>query len=226
MDQHAYYTNWGSGLDISAPGGELYSNTTAEAGILSAVPGNYTGSDKTTGPIAGAVYAYYQGTSMAAPQVTGVAAIVASKTGLRGAALRSRLESTADDLGAKGYDTSFGAGRVNAYRAVTQTTLNESGGGTTPPPPNQAPKANFTYSCGSSATCAFTDQSTDSDGTVTGWSWSFGDGKTSTVKNPSNTYSAAGTYTVTQTVTDNGGLTGTTSKTITCSVRGGRVRCS
>jgi serine protease len=67
-----------------------------------------------------------QGTSMAAPQVTGTAAIVASKTGLRGSSLRSRILGTADDLGAAGYDTKFGNGRVNSYRAVTGTTL---GGG-------------------------------------------------------------------------------------------------
>ncbi len=68
-------------------------------------------------------YAYLQGTSMATPQVTGAAATVASKTGLRGAALRSRLQSTADDIGTAGYDTRFGNGRLNVYRAVTGTTL-------------------------------------------------------------------------------------------------------
>jgi subtilisin family serine protease len=108
QDKRAYYSNWGSGLDISAPGGELYSNTTSEAGIYSAVRNGY---------------GYMQGTSMATPQVTGVAGIVASKTGLRGAGLRSRLESTADDIGAGGYDTTFGNGRLNAYRAVTGTSL-------------------------------------------------------------------------------------------------------
>jgi serine protease len=107
-DTLSYYSNWGSGLDISAPGGELYSNTTSEAGIYSSVIDGY---------------AYYQGTSMAAPQVTGTAAIVASVTGLRGAQLRSRLESTTDDKGAGGYDTFFGNGRLNSYRAVTGNTL-------------------------------------------------------------------------------------------------------
>jgi serine protease len=71
----------------------------------------------------GGGFVYMQGTSMAAPQVTGTAGIVASKTGLRGSALRSRLLSTADDKGAVGYDTRFGNGRVNSYRAVTGTTL-------------------------------------------------------------------------------------------------------
>jgi serine protease len=103
------YSQYGTGLDISAPGGQLYSNTTDEMGIWSSY-------------LAGG-YAMLQGTSMATPQVTGAAAVVASKTGLRGAALRSRLESTADDLGVAGYDTKFGNGRVNVYRAITGTTL-------------------------------------------------------------------------------------------------------
>jgi subtilisin family serine protease len=108
QDKLASYTQFGPGLDISAPGGNCYSNTTAEGCIYSAVRGGY---------------GWMQGTSMAAPQVTGTAAIVASKTTLRGAALRARILDTADDLGASGYDTSFGAGRVNSYRAVTNGSL-------------------------------------------------------------------------------------------------------
>ena len=63
---------------------------------------------------------------MAAPQVTGTAAIVASKvSAARGHAsvLRARLESSADDRGASGYDTKFGNGRLNSYRAVTGGSL-------------------------------------------------------------------------------------------------------
>ena len=70
-----------------------------------------------------AYYIWIQGTSMAAPQVTGTAAVVASVTGLRGQALRDRILSTADDLGTAGYDTKFGAGRLNTYRAVTSGSL-------------------------------------------------------------------------------------------------------
>jgi serine protease len=108
-DEKASYSQFGPGLDISAPGGQCYSNTTSEGCIYSAYKGGG--------------YAWLQGTSMAAPQVTGTAAIVASKAGLRGAALRSRLESTADDKGAAGYDTNFGNGRLNSYRAVTGSSL-------------------------------------------------------------------------------------------------------
>jgi subtilisin family serine protease len=111
-DALTYYSSWGPGLDISAPGGECYSNTTSEGCIYSAYKGGG--------------YAWLQGTSMAAPQVTGTAAVVASVTGLRGSALRSRILGTADDIGAPGYDTVFGAGRLNTYRAVKNSTL--SGG--------------------------------------------------------------------------------------------------
>jgi subtilisin family serine protease len=109
-DERASYSQYGSGLDISAPGGQCYSNTTPEGCIFSAYKGGG--------------YSWMQGTSMAAPQVTGTAAIVASKNpSLRGSSLRSRLLSTADDKGTAGYDQTFGAGRLNSYRAVTSTTL-------------------------------------------------------------------------------------------------------
>jgi subtilisin family serine protease len=111
-DALTYYSSWGSGLDISAPGGECYSNTTSEGCIYSAYKGGG--------------YTWMQGTSMAAPQVTGTAAVVASVTALRGSALRSRIIGTVDDIGASGYDTVFGAGRLNTYRAVKNSTL--SGG--------------------------------------------------------------------------------------------------
>ena len=74
------------------------------------------------------------------------------------------------------------------------------------PPANQPPAADFTSSC-TGFTCTFTDHSFDPDGNVTGWSWTFGDGATSTAQNPSRTYASAGTYTVKLTVTDNGGAT-------------------
>jgi serine protease len=123
QDALAGYSQSGSGLDISAPGGYCYSNTTEEGCIFSAIVSGYTGGKTYSGPLAGGSYAYMQGTSMATPQVTGAAGVVASKTGLRGSALRSRLLSTADDLGTAGYDTKFGNGRLNVYRAVTGTTL-------------------------------------------------------------------------------------------------------
>ena len=122
-DGLASYSQYGSGLDISAPGGLCYSNTTEEGCIFSAIVAGYSVGRSYTGPIAGASYAYMNGTSMAAPQVTGAAAAVASKTGLRGAALRRRLESSAKDPRTAGYGANFGNGRLDVYRAVTRLTL-------------------------------------------------------------------------------------------------------
>ncbi len=174
----------------------MYSNTTAEGGIWSSVRGGY---------------AYFQGTSMAAPQVTGTAAVVASKNPLlRGNLLRARIEGSVDDLGDPGWDTKFGHGRLNSYRAVTGLTLIDG-----EPPPNQPPVADFSSSC-TDLTCDFTDQSSD-DGGVVSWSWGFGDGDTSTLQNPTHTYASAGTYTVTLSVMDAEGETDSASQTVTVS---------
>ena len=68
--------------------------------------------------------------------------------------------------------------------------------------------------CGHAIT--FSDRSTDTDGRVTQWLWNFGDGTTSAVQTPSHTYActSAQTYTVTLTVTDDGGKTGTAQQTL------------
>ena len=79
---------------------------------------------------------------------------------------------------------------------------------------NAAPNANFT-STKNNLVVNFTDTSTDSDGTIASRAWTFGDGTTSTQANPSKTYAAAGTYTVTLKVTDNGGATDTHSAQVT-----------
>lgn len=71
---------------------------------------------------------------------------------------------------------------------------------------NQPPVAGFTSSC-SGLTCSFTSTSSDPDGSISAYSWTFGDGGTSTAQNPTHTYGAPGTYDVTLTVTDNQGAT-------------------
>ncbi len=58
------------------------------------------------------------------------------------------------------------------------------------------------------------DQSYDSDGTISSYLWDFGDGTTSVNHRVLHTYRNPGTYTVTLTVTDNDGLTGTDTITI------------
>ncbi len=60
-------------------------------------------------------------------------------------------------------------------------------------------------------TTRFVDRSSDADGQVVSWAWSFGDGNTSTERHPIHTFAATGDYTVTLTVTDNSGLINTYS---------------
>jgi len=79
---------------------------------------------------------------------------------------------------------------------------------------NTPPEARFTMSPSEAAideTVQFTDGSTDGNGAVVSWNWTFGDGATSSQQNPSHAYSTAGTYTVTLQVTDDDGATDTTS---------------
>lgn len=57
--------------------------------------------------------------------------------------------------------------------------------------------------------------STDSDGTIVSRSWTFGDGATSSAANPSHTYTTAGTFTATLTVTDNAGAIASDTVVIT-----------
>jgi PKD repeat protein len=84
-----------------------------------------------------------------------------------------------------------------------------------PPPPNAAPTASFGFSC-SNQTCSFDGSgSADSDGTIEAHSWAFGDGTTASGETAQHTYAEAGSYTVTLTVTDNGGATATGSQVVT-----------
>jgi PKD repeat protein/subtilisin family serine protease len=89
-----------------------------------------------------------------------------------------------------------------------------SGGG------NVGPTAGFTSSC-TDLDCTFTDTSTDSDGSVVGWDWDFGDGNSDAAQDPAHSYAAGGTYTVNLTVTDNEGATDTTSASVTVTEPGG-----
>jgi len=86
----------------------------------------------------------------------------------------------------------------------------------TPLPANIPPTAGFTESC-TDLDCDFTDTSSDSDGSIVGWAWDFGDTGSSNAQNPSHVYASDGSYTVDLTVTDNEGATDVTSKLVTVS---------
>jgi hypothetical protein len=87
-------------------------------------------------------------------------------------------------------------------------------------PVNVAPTAAFTSSVTDLGVSVDGSTSSDSDGSVVSYAWDFGDSATGTGVTASHTYAAAGTYTVTLTVTDNGGATGTVSHDVTVTAPG------
>jgi len=105
-DTLASFSNRGPYVDMTAPGSGIY--TTANGGG----------------------YRSASGTSFSAPIVAGVAALVISANpALSASEIHELLFLYADDLGPAGYDTSFGHGRVNAGRTVSEASV-------TPPPPD------------------------------------------------------------------------------------------
>ena len=67
-----------------------------------------------------ASYSWAAGTSMAAPHVSGVAALIIGKHGgtMAPSEVERILRASSDDLGKPGNDAAYGAGRVNAASAV------------------------------------------------------------------------------------------------------------
>jgi hypothetical protein len=85
------------------------------------------------------------------------------------------------------------------------------------PPQNQAPIAAFsaTPNANNPRRFAFNGTgSSDSDGRIVAYSWTFGDGGTATGPSPNHTYTGGGRRTVTLTVTDDDGAVGSTSRTV------------
>jgi subtilisin family serine protease len=111
--QRSFFSSFGEGLGLVAPGGSGTSAGGADVGedILSTYPPS--------------TYQELAGTSQAAPHVSGVAALLVAR-GVRGQAAVKRLLATATDLGAPGNDAEYGAGLVDARAAVTG--LGGSGG--------------------------------------------------------------------------------------------------
>lgn len=202
-DALAGYSNWGAPIELSAPGGDT-EHPDGYSYILSAY---HTGAT---------AYAFMAGTSMAAPQVTGLAALLYSQGMTEASAVRAHMQATADDLGPAGWDSRFGYGRINVGAALEQ--LGDPGD----PPSHRPPVAGFSSSC-AALTCEFTDESAGVDGAIVAWAWSFGDGATSSEQHPTHTYAAPGSHTVTLVVTDDQGATGQASATVTLSDPSGEI---
>ncbi|UXI67935.1 M4 family metallopeptidase [Tahibacter amnicola] len=90
-----------------------------------------------------------------------------------------------------------------------------SGGG------NQSPVAAFTATPSGLSVAFNGSGSSDPDGSIASYAWSFGDGTNGSGATVNKTYSAAGTYTVSLTVTDNQGATNTRTQSVTVTSGGG-----
>jgi len=109
-DVRSYYSNYGAWVDISAPGGEQSSSTDPK-GVLSTLTNNG--------------YGFYQGTSMACPHVSGVAALLVSNAVRNGVILTNTqvanlLKNNVDNHYAlnPSYTGMLGSGRLNAQKAL------------------------------------------------------------------------------------------------------------
>jgi len=108
------YTNVGGNVSLAAPGGNFRSTSDGTSGVLSSTWNFVTGAPS---------YAFYEGTSMSAPHVTGIAAMVlAVAPALTNAQLRARLQNTAVHVGAPGRNNEYGYGIANAYNAITNSS--------------------------------------------------------------------------------------------------------
>lgn len=96
-DSRASWSNFGQWVEVAAPGVSIYST------------------------ILNGHYGYKSGTSMSAPHVAGVAALITSQFPNAGPDwVRFQLRNTTDDLGDSGFDQYYGYGRINARRALEE----------------------------------------------------------------------------------------------------------
>ncbi len=108
------------------------------------------------------------------------------------------------------YSSELSAARVLAhYQAAATSSL---------PPANQPPVAAFSPSC-TNLVCSFNGSaSSDPDGSVVSYAWTFDDGGSASGPTVSHTFATPGAHSATLTVTDNGGLTNAVTHGVTLSV--------
>lgn len=185
-DARASFSNFGTCLDLFGPGQNITSD--------------WIGSNTATNTISG--------TSMASPHVAGVAALYRS---FNPTATATQVASALINNATLNVVTNPGTGSPNRM-----LYMGFIGGG----PPNINPVASFTYNCIARTPppgfdCYFDGSgSSDADGTVVGWTWTAPTKPTKTGVTTSYVYPTAGNYSVTLTVTDNSGGTGSQTQTI------------
>jgi subtilisin family serine protease len=113
--RRAHYSNRGTALDLVAPGGDVKQDANSDGYVDGVLQETFEGS--TFG------YYFWNGTSMAAPHVSGAAALLRSFIPDAGAgAIRQALIGSADDLGPAGFDTAYGHGLIQIRDAIDELT--------------------------------------------------------------------------------------------------------
>ncbi len=186
-DARASYSNYGSCLDIFAPG----------SNIRSASYSNNSGSTTMSG------------TSMASPHVAGAAALL----------LGENPAATVADIEAA-LISAASAGVVGDPRSGSPNLLLQVAAGTGGGPVDQPPTADFNAQC-NGLSCQFDASASSDDHGVAAWSWDFGDGTAGNGAIVSHDYAAAGSYSVTLTVTDSVGQTDSHGATVIAEDAGG-----
>ncbi|MBW2643363.1 MAG: S8 family serine peptidase [Deltaproteobacteria bacterium] len=185
----AYYSNGGASLDLTAPGGDTNVDQNGDGHVDGVLQQTFDGNPTNWG------YWLYQGTSMAAPHVSGVAALlIANSVASTPGEVREALQSTAYDIGGDGWDPAYGWGIVDAYAALNYSSAL-----------NNTPEADVggPY-LGDEDSNIFFDGSGsyDLDDDSLTYKWTFGDGSSGSGVSPTHTYTAGGEYTVTLVVND------------------------
>ena len=111
-DVLAYFSNYGSKIDVAAPGVDILSLRAAGTSLGTPVDIYYTRAS---------------GTSMATPHVSGTAALILSQhPDYSNEDVRQVLRVSAADLGTAGFDLTYGYGRINATAALTVSSVLEA----------------------------------------------------------------------------------------------------
>ncbi|WP_406661795.1 S8 family serine peptidase [Methanolobus sp. ZRKC3] len=201
----AYYSNYGSALDIMAPGGELYINSDNQIVGYGILQNTFNDSGVFD-------YYLYQGTSMATPHVSGVAALIIANGVTGPENVRAAIENTAQDIYASGWDSDSGYGIVDAYAALDYFE----------PVQNQPPVAVIAFTPSNPTVdeiITFDASGSTDDKGIVSYSWDFdgagtGDANTEVA---TYSYSTAGDHNVALTVTDADGATDTVTETVSVS---------